>query len=73
MQSKTAIVTGAARGIGFAIAELLLERGANVVLNDINAEALRAADGIACNALPGGGRQAAIDEGEQTDESRYGT
>ncbi|MEM1359234.1 MAG: SDR family oxidoreductase [Bacteroidota bacterium] len=35
---KTAIVTGGATGIGFAIAAQLLNDGANVVLNDIDAK-----------------------------------
>ena len=30
---KTAVITGASRGIGFACADLLAARGANVVLN----------------------------------------
>lgn len=34
---KTAIVTGSAQGIGYAIAKLLAMRGANVVITDINA------------------------------------
>ena len=36
---KTAIVTGSANGIGFAIAKHLLHEGANVIVNDIDAEA----------------------------------
>ncbi|MFT7226649.1 MAG: glucose 1-dehydrogenase [Neolewinella sp.] len=36
---KTAIVTGSANGIGFAIAKHLLHEGANVVINDIDTEA----------------------------------
>ncbi len=43
LTDKTAIVTGAANGIGRAIAELFLKQGANVVLSDINAEELNAA------------------------------
>jgi len=47
LQGKTAIVTGAAQGIGFAIAKLMAERGANVVISDINlAGAQKAADEI---------------------------
>ena len=36
IKNKAAIVTGAGEGIGFAIAELLLKAGANVVLNDVD-------------------------------------
>ncbi len=41
---KTALVTGGASGIGKLIGFSLAERGANVVLWDLNAEALRAAE-----------------------------
>lgn len=48
MTGKTALVTGAASGIGFAIAKLFLEEGAEVVITDINANALsRATDELA--------------------------
>ncbi|MBA48456.1 MAG: oxidoreductase [Paracoccus sp.] len=40
VQGKTAIVTGAARGIGLAIAQHLVERGANVMFADSDEEAL---------------------------------
>lgn len=40
---RVALVTGAAQGIGFALAEMLLEHGARVVLTDRNAEGLEAA------------------------------
>ncbi|MBE3133048.1 MAG: 3-oxoacyl-[acyl-carrier-protein] reductase [Acidobacteria bacterium] len=46
---KTAIVTGAARGIGFEVARLLAEGGATVVLVDVLADALAEAAG----RLPG--------------------
>lgn len=36
LQGKTAIVTGAAKGIGFAIAQHLSSAGANVVVSDID-------------------------------------
>lgn len=40
MEGKTAFITGAAGGIGSATAQKLLNNGANVVLSDINIEAL---------------------------------
>lgn len=42
LQQRTIIVTGAAQGIGKAIAELSVELGANVVALDLNGEALNA-------------------------------
>jgi len=38
VRNRVAIVTGGAQGIGLAIATLLAERGAKVVLTDINAD-----------------------------------
>jgi 3-oxoacyl-[acyl-carrier protein] reductase len=39
LDDKVAIVTGSARGIGRATAELLSEQGANVVINDLDGDA----------------------------------
>jgi NAD(P)-dependent dehydrogenase (short-subunit alcohol dehydrogenase family) len=41
MKGKTAIITGAARGIGYGTALCLARKGANVVIADMNAEAAR--------------------------------
>ncbi len=43
LQEKNAIVTGAARGIGFAIAQRLLASGAACSLSDRDVEALGSA------------------------------
>ena len=40
VQDKVAIITGAASGLGFAAARMLLKEGAKVVLTDVNGEVL---------------------------------
>ena len=52
LSGRTAVVTGAARGIGLAVAERLLASGANVMLWDIDEAALEALPA----ALGGAGR-----------------
>ncbi len=37
---KTAVITGAGRGLGFVYAQALAQRGANVVISDIGADNL---------------------------------
>ncbi len=56
LKDKRALVTGAAQGLGRAVAELFIARGARVVLTDINDDALKqtvadlgdAAHGVSC-------------------------
>jgi len=43
LSGKVAIVTGSARGIGYATAQRLAEHGASVVISDLDADAARAA------------------------------
>jgi len=56
LQDKVAIVTGAAKGIGFAIAKKFSESGATVVLSDIDVDGVQAsaaqlqnAEGVRCD------------------------
>ncbi len=43
LKDKVAIVTGAAKGIGFATAQRFAQEGAKVIVADINLEAVMAA------------------------------
>src|SRR5689334_12312154 len=59
LDNKTIIITGGANGIGFAIAKLMYEEGANIVIADLNSDLAlsRAAElgdraiGIRCNVV----------------------
>ena len=54
ISGKTAIVTGAASGIGLGIAAALAEAGANVVMADIHKDAVeQAAHGLSGTNKPG--------------------
>ena len=43
LEGRTAVITGAAQGLGLAIAEAFVAEGANVVLGDLNEEAVQEA------------------------------
>jgi gluconate 5-dehydrogenase len=43
LNNRVALVTGASRGLGFAMAEALAEVGATVILNGRNADTLKVA------------------------------
>ncbi|MGL4323586.1 MAG: glucose 1-dehydrogenase [Beijerinckiaceae bacterium] len=59
LQGKTALVTGAAQGFGYAIAETFVREGAKVVLMDMQAEkAQAAATAIGGGAIAVGGNVA---------------
>lgn len=70
LSGRTAIVTGASRGIGLAIAQSLIEAGANVVLTSRHQEAADAAAGplgeralgIAAHAVDEDAAQACVDK-----------
>ena len=44
VEGKVAIITGAARGLGYGIAALLGQHGAKVVITDLDSEGLAAAE-----------------------------
>src|SRR6516165_2368274 len=56
LRNRTAIVTGGARGIGFAIAKRMLASGATVVLWDVDAAALDKAGAALQRDASGNGR-----------------
>ncbi len=52
LEGKTALITGAARGLGAQIARRMVEEGARVIVNDLNLSAARAtADELGGDAL----------------------
>ena len=44
LENKTAVITGAARGIGKAIAKRFAEEGCNIAFTDLNEESIRATE-----------------------------
>ncbi|GAA4283498.1 3-oxoacyl-ACP reductase FabG [Brevibacterium daeguense] len=79
LEGRTAVITGAAQGLGYAIAEAFVAEGANVVLGDLNEEAVAAAAeklgvgdravGQACNVVDLGQVEALA----QTAVDRFGS
>ena len=68
---QVAIVTGSARGIGFAVAAELAKRGASVVLVDLKADALASAAKLLQQRVPGAAvATCAADVANQTDCER---
>jgi 3-oxoacyl-[acyl-carrier protein] reductase len=65
LKNKVAVITGGARGIGYAIAERMLDSGANVCLWDIDEQQLN----VAKEALEKKGRTEII-EADLTDENQ---
>jgi 3-oxoacyl-[acyl-carrier protein] reductase len=64
LEGQVAIVTGAARGIGFGIAGVLRAEGADVVVADVDGAAAEAA----ASALSGGGEHALAVQTDVTDQ-----
>jgi 3-oxoacyl-[acyl-carrier protein] reductase len=69
LQGKVAIITGAAKGIGFATAQRFAQEGAIVIITDINQEAVNGAaaqtpnaEGYAMNVTDRASIQAVIDQ-----------
>lgn len=66
LNGKTALVTGAGRGIGRAIAIALAEHGADIVVNDVNLESAQSV----VKEIQSIGRQSFAAEADVTNESQ---
>lgn len=69
LEGRVAVVTGAARGIGRRIAELLVENGARVAALDLNPADIERVHGIECDVSDAEAIDAAFDDVE----ARLGT
>jgi NAD(P)-dependent dehydrogenase (short-subunit alcohol dehydrogenase family) len=65
MDQKVAVVTGAMRGVGFAIAEAFIENGADVVLTDVDQQGLD--DAVAQLGAKSSGVLADVTDSKQMD------
>ena len=63
LRGRCALVTGAATGIGFAIAQALCEQGMSLALNDVDADAGQ----LAASRLTSAGHNALALPGDVTD------
>ena len=76
LQDRTAVITGAAQGLGLAIAEVFASHGARLVLGDLDGDAVAAAAdwlgigdravGVRCNVTDPGDVQALVDSAVAT-------
>ncbi|MGU3499541.1 3-oxoacyl-ACP reductase FabG [Mycobacterium sp. C31M] len=76
LDGRTAVITGGAQGIGFAIAQRFVAEGARVVLGDLNPEASEAAvaalggaavaKAVTCNVVDAGQVQALVEAAVDT-------
>ena len=65
LEGRSAVITGAAQGIGLSIAEAFVAEGARIVVSDINADAAKAA----AEQLSANGAQAIAERCDVTNEA----